>query len=165
MRLRGRPGHRFLTVATERNLVGAIPDGLDGGTALAIARTTSSKTTSLLAGTSKTTELTVLLLGLSEPVEARVTADSVVLRVDEDDLEELICRVLVHPVRVEDAERGNGATDALLGDATKRTVVLELSDTLVDGLAVDNTLGVGARNKSYGQQSYHTTRKDIAKGK
>ena len=36
--------------------------------------------------------------GLCDPVDARVTADGLVLGVDEDDLEVLVGRVLVDPV-------------------------------------------------------------------
>ena len=73
--------------------------------------------------------------GLCDPVDARVTADSLVLRVDEDDLEVLVGRVLVDPVRVEDAEVSAAAADALFGGGFERALVFELVHTLVGGLA------------------------------
>ena len=73
--------------------------------------------------------------GLCDPVDARVTADGLVLGVDEDDLEVLVGRVLVDPVRVENAEVGAPAADALFGGGFERALVLELVHTLVGGLA------------------------------
>lgn len=82
--------------------------------------------------------------GVDNPVDARVAADSLVLRVDEDNLEVLVGRVLVNPVGVEDTEVGTSATDTLLGGGLERTLVLQLADTLVGGLAVCDTLGYGS---------------------
>jgi hypothetical protein len=72
---------------------------------------------------------------VDDPVDAGVAADGLVLGVDEDDLVVLVGRVLVDPVRVEDAEVGAAAADALLGSGLERTLVLELVHTLVGGLA------------------------------
>ena len=73
--------------------------------------------------------------GLCDPVNARVATDGFVLGVDEDDLEVLVRRVLVDPVRVEDVEVGAPAADALFGSGFERALVLELVHTLVGGLA------------------------------
>lgn len=53
--------------------------------------------------------------GVADPVDPGVTANGLVLRVNEDDLVVLVRAVLVDPVRVEDAEVGAAATDALFG--------------------------------------------------
>ena len=37
---------------------------------------------------------------LDDPVDARVAADSFVLGVDQYDLEVLVCRILVDPIRI-----------------------------------------------------------------
>jgi hypothetical protein len=58
-----------------------------------------------------------------------------VLGVDKDDLVVLVRRVLVDPVRVEDAQVGAAAADTLLGGGLEGSLVLELVDTLVGGLA------------------------------
>lgn len=81
---------------------------------------------------------------VDNPVDTRVLADRVVLRVDENDLKVLVRGVLVDPVRVEHAKVGANATDALLGDGAKVALELETLDTLVHGLAVDDPLLVGA---------------------
>jgi len=98
-------------------------------------------TTGLLAGSSETTSLAVLVDGVADPVNAGITADSLVLGVNEDDLEVLVGRVLVDPVGVEDAQVGAAATDTLLSGGAEGTLVLELVDTVVGGLAVGGTLG------------------------
>ena len=92
-------------------------------------------TTGLLAGGGETASLTVLVHGVDDPVDAGVTADGLVLGVDEDDLVVLVGAVLVDPVGVEDAEVGAAAADTLLSSGLVGALVLELVDTLVCGLA------------------------------
>lgn len=74
---------------------------------------------------------TNLVHGLDNPVDAGVAADGLVLGVDEDNLVELVRRVLVYPVGVEDAEVGAAAADALLGGGAQGALVLELVDAHV----------------------------------
>ena len=52
---------------------------------------------------------------LDNPVNARITADGLVLRVDKDDLEILIGRVLIDPVGVQNPEIGAAAAHAFFG--------------------------------------------------
>jgi hypothetical protein len=92
-------------------------------------------TTGLLAGGGETASLTVLVHRVDDPVDAGVTADGLVLGVDEDDLVVLVGAVLVDPVGVEDAEVGATAADTLLSGGLESARVLELVDTLVGGLA------------------------------
>ena len=77
----------------------------------------------------------MLVDGVCDPVDAGVTADGLVLGVDEDDLVVLVGAVLVDPVGVKDAEVGAAAADTLLSGGLEGTLVLELVDTLVGGLA------------------------------
>ena len=79
--------------------------------------------------------------GVADPVDAGITADGLVLGVDEDDLEVLVGGVLVDPVGVEDAQVGAAASDTLLSGRTEGALVLELVDTVVGRLAVGGTLG------------------------
>lgn len=72
---------------------------------------------------------------VGDPVDAGITADGLVLRIDEDDLEVLVGRVLVDPVGVEDTQIGAASADTLLGGSTERALVLELVHTVVGGLA------------------------------
>ena len=73
--------------------------------------------------------------GVTDPVDAGITADGLVLGVDEDNLEVLVGGVLVDPVGVQDAQVGAAAADTLLSSRLESTLVLELVDTVVGGLA------------------------------
>jgi len=72
---------------------------------------------------------------VDDPVDAGVATDGLVLRVYENDLKVLVCRVLVDPVAVENTQIGTAAANALFGGGTEGALVLELVDTLVGGLA------------------------------
>lgn len=72
---------------------------------------------------------------LDDPVDAGITTDSLVLRVDQNDFVVLVGRILVDPVRVENAEVGATAADTLLSRRAEGTLVLQLVDTFSDGLA------------------------------
>ena len=73
--------------------------------------------------------------GVDDPVDTGILANGLVLRVNEDDLEVLVGRILVDPVRVEDAEVGATAADTLLSGGLEGSLILQLIDTLVGGLA------------------------------
>ena len=104
----------------------------------------SLETSVLLASSSETAGLSVLLLVGSDPVDSGVLGDGLVVGVNKDDLEELEGSVLTNPVRVEDSKVSAASAYSLFSDGSVRSVGLELVDTLVDGLAVDNTLGDGS---------------------
>jgi hypothetical protein len=77
---------------------------------------------------------------VNDPVDSWVFADSLVAWVDENHFVVFVGRVLVDPVRVENSQVGAAATNSLFGGGAKRSLVLELVDTLVGGLAVGGTL-------------------------
>ena len=112
----------------------ALP-GLSAASLGLVVTVTLVETTGLLAGGGKATSLAVLVDGLDDPVDTRVAADGLVLGVDEDDFVVLVGRVLVDPVRVEDSEVSAAAADTLLGGSLEGSLVLQLVDTLVGGLA------------------------------
>lgn len=95
----------------------------------------------LLASGGKTAALAVLVHRVGDPIDAGVPSDGLVAGVDADDLEVLVHTVLVDPVGVKDAEVTALAADTLLSGSTQRALVLQVVDTLVDGLAVGGTLG------------------------
>jgi hypothetical protein len=128
------PSAQRLSVAPEREGVVPLP-GLPATSGGVVVLVTTAETTALLAGGGKTTGLAVLVDGGDDPVDAGIAADGLVLGVDKDDLVVLVGRVLVDPVRVEDAQVGAAATDTLLSGALEGALVLELVDTLVGGLA------------------------------
>ena len=69
--------------------------------------------------------------------------NSLVLRVDEDNLVVLVDTVLVNPVRVEDTKVTTSATNTLFSYGTKTTLELEVVNTLADGFTVGSTFGDG----------------------
>lgn len=127
-------GARRLSVSPERQGVVTLPGLSATGSGLVVA-VALVETTRLLASSSEAAGLAVLVDGVDDPVDAGVDADGLVLGVDEDDLVVLVGRVLVDPVGVEDAEVGAAAADTLLSGGLEGSLVLELVDTLVGGLA------------------------------
>jgi len=101
------------------------------------------KATALLAGSGQSTRLAVLVDWLGDPVDASITADGLVLRVDEDDFEVFVGGVLVYPVGVQDTQVCATTADTLLGGRTERALILQLVDTLVGRLTVGSTLRSG----------------------
>jgi len=101
---------------------------------------TLAQATGLLASCSKATRFAVLVNWLDDPVDAGISADSLVLRVNEDDFVVLVGRVLVDPVGVEDSEVGATTTDTLFSGGLEGSLVLELVDTLVGGFTISSTL-------------------------
>lgn len=97
-------------------------------------------TTRLLANSSERASLTVLVDRVGNPVDTSITADSLVLGVNQDDLEVLVCGVLVHPVRIQYTQVRATAADTVLGSGPELALVLKLVNTLVSGLTVGNTL-------------------------
>ena len=95
----------------------------------------------LLAGSSKSTELSVVLLGRADPVDAWVSCDGLVGWVHKDHLVELEGSILSHPVGVEDTEVGGLASDTGLSGGLVRSSGLELADTHVSWLSVNASLG------------------------
>ena len=92
----------------------------------------------LLARGRQSTLLAVLVDRVDDPIDAWVTADGLVLRVNEDDFEVLVGTVLVDPVAVEDTQVGATATDTLLGGGLERALILELVHTMIRRLACGN---------------------------
>ena len=141
-----------LAVAPEREGVVPLP-GLPPASSGLVVAVTLAKTTALLAGGGETAALTVLVDGLDDPVDAGIATDGLVGGVDEDDFIVLVGRVLVDPVRVEDAEVGTAAADTLLGSGLEGALVLELVHTLVGGLACWRVRGLTF--VSIAQLTYH----------
>lgn len=123
-----------LPVSPQGEGVVALPGLSATGLGLGVTMTLV-ETTRTLAGGGKATGLAVLVDGGNDPVDAGIATDGLVLGVDEDDLEVLVGRILVDPVRVQDAQVSATAADTLLSSRLERALVLELVDTLVGGLA------------------------------
>ena len=94
----------------------------------------------LLAGGGEASHFSVTMLAGADPVDAGVSADSLVLGVNEDNFEELEAGILTNPVRVEHAEVGALAADTHLSDSLVGLFLLELADAVVNGLTENDTL-------------------------
>lgn len=127
-------GARHLAVAPQGQGVVPLP-GLPAAGRGLVVTVALVETARLLAGGGEAAGLAVLVHRVDDPVDAGVAADRLVLGVDEDDLVVLVGRVLVDPVRVEDAQVGAAAANTLLGGGLERTLVLELVHSLVRGFA------------------------------
>lgn len=132
--LAAAPSDARLPVAPHLHGVLPLP-GLPPAAAGVVEAVALVEATRLLAGGREAAGLAVLVHGVDDPVDAGVDADGLVLGVHEDDLVVLVGRVLVDPVRVENAEVGAAAADTLLGGRAEGALVLELVDTVVGGLA------------------------------
>ena len=129
--------------------------GLSATSSCLVVSVTLAQTARLLASSSETPGFAMLMNGVDDPADARITTDGLVLRVDEDNLEILVGGVLVDPVRVENTQVGAATSDTLLGSRLERSLVLELVHTLVGRLAC-----IGCISKNFNSQvetviSYH----------
>jgi len=84
----------------------------------------------------------MLMLRVAEPVDTRIISDSVMGRINQDNLVELVRRVLAYPVGVEDTEStADVAANPFLSNASEAASRLLLPYTLVLRFAVDDSLG------------------------
>jgi hypothetical protein len=137
-----------LSVAPERKGVVSLP-GLSAASLGLVVAVALVETARLLAGGGKAAGLAVFVDGVDDPVDAGILANGLVLGVDEDNLEVLVGRVLVDPVRVENTQVGAAAADTLLGGGLEGTLILELVHTLVGGLAYNTPSLSATRRHSF----------------
>ncbi len=104
----------------------------------------SLETSALDARSGKAASFSALVLGGGNPVDSGVTGDSLVVGVNKDYFVEFEGSILTNPVRVKNSEVSAASSNSLLSSGSVRSAGLELVDTLVDGLTVDDTLGNGS---------------------
>lgn len=125
---------RHLSVSLEVEGVVSLP-GLSASSSCLVVSVTLAQTTRFLASCGKATGFAVFVNRVDDPIDTRVSANSLVLRIDEDDLKVLVGGVLVDPVRVENTQVGAATSNTLLSSRLQGSLVLELVNTLVGGLA------------------------------
>jgi hypothetical protein len=103
---------------------------------------TLAQATRLLASCSEHTRFTVLVNRIDDPINARVTSNGLMLRVDQDDLKILICGILINPVRVEDSQICTATSHPLLSCRFQRPLVFKLIYTLVGRFSCDHNSSV-----------------------
>ena len=106
--------------------------------AVALAKLAGAATSSSLA-----TELAVSVLGVTDPVDARVAADGFVERIDHYDFVVLVDGVLVDPVGIKDTKVAKRATGTLFSDGAEVASELDLVNALVSRFAVNVAFGFG----------------------
>lgn len=129
-----------LTVAAQGQGVAALPVATAGTTNGLVEQVALADAAGLATSRGETAELAVLHGRLADPVHARIAADSLVERINTDDLVELEGGVLVNPVAVQDTQVGEAATNALLSNGLQVAGRLELVNSLRGGLGHDLTL-------------------------
>lgn len=95
----------------------------------------------LSTSSSKSSVFSSSVLGRGDPVDSGISSDCLVLGVNENDFVELEGSVLTNPVAVENSKVGCLSSDSLLSNCLVRSGGLELVDTLVNWLSVDDSLG------------------------
>lgn len=90
-----------------------------------------AQTSRFLASGCETTRFTVLVDWLDNPIDARITADGLVLRVNKNNLKILVGRILVDPVRVEYTQVRAATANTLLRGRFQGSLVLQLVHTLI----------------------------------
>jgi len=113
--------------------------------------------TNLLADTSKTTSFAALVNRIDDPIDSgiaaylenkyfrgiinveKLTTHSLVTGIDQDNFIELVDTILVHPVRVEDAQIATSSPNTLLCNGPERSLRLEMIYTVADRFAVSST--------------------------
>jgi len=127
-----------LPVAAERQGIVFLPGR---PTRSMIVTATLAQTTILFANAGKTTRFTVLVHRFRDPVNSRVTTNSFVVGVNQDNLVVLVDTILIDPVRVEDSKVTASAANSLLRNTPQTTLGFEVVNTLANGLTKSSTLG------------------------
>ena len=116
------------------------PVGSSGWSGVVSSITLLSKTSVSHTSRSETSDFSSIVFLGSDPVNSWVSSDSVVIWIDNDNLEEFRDGILSYPVGVEDSHVGASSTDLLFSDVSVRSGFLELSNTKMDWLTVNDTL-------------------------
>ena len=107
-----------------------------------------SETSVLLTGGGKSSKLSLVVLLIADPVDSGILSDGGVVWINADNLEEFVGGVLTNPVRVENSKVRALSTNLLLSNRSVGSGLLELSDTSMNWLTVDNTLMDGSLSSS-----------------
>jgi hypothetical protein len=102
--------------------------------------TLSTKTTILLSFGGETSEFSVLVHRVADPVDPWIISDGIVCRVYKDNLVVLVGRVLIEPVGVNNPKASQFATSTFLSNRSLTTLEFELCHSLVGGFTVHDTL-------------------------
>ena len=131
-----------LSLSAEAESVLPDPSGASGtsdglGTSDSLANSTR-----LLAGSSQSTQLSVLVDSSHDPVDLWISSDGRMSNIDHDHFKIFVGRVLTHPVGVEDSQSLESTANTLLSNGLKVSLRLLLLDsTRALGLTIGTSLG------------------------
>ena len=93
-----------------------------------------------LVALSKATHLSVFVDWFGDPLGVRISSDSFMERINEDNLKKFICGIFTNPVGIQDSQSPTMAPSSLLSNRLKASGKFQLVNTMVDRLAVSCTL-------------------------
>ena len=104
-----------------------------------------SEATALWAGRCQPTHLSVLVDWFGDPLGVRISSDSFMEWINEDNLKKFICGIFTNPVGIQDSQSPTMAPSSFLSNRLKNPGKFHLVNTMVDRLAVSCTL----RNRAF----------------
>src|SRR5580700_1676639 len=116
-------GSGHLTIALERQRVVLEPVAAATASFCLVVGMPLANAAVLPANRCQAARFAMLVHCLGYPVDARVAADDLVVRIDENHLVVFVRGILVDPVRVEDAEVSTAAAHALLSGGADGALV------------------------------------------
>lgn len=108
--------------------------------------------TALAACRCQPSHLPVLVHWFGDPLGVRISSDSFMEWINEDNLKEFVRGIFADPVRIQDSQSPAVASSSLFGNRLKASSKLQLVNTVMDGLAVGRTL----RNRAFAATTAHT---------
>lgn len=78
-----------------------------------------SKAAALSACRSQPSHLPMLVDWFGDPLGVRISSDSFMEWINEDNLKEFVCRIFTNPVRIQDSQSPTVASSSLLGNRLK----------------------------------------------
>ena len=108
-----------LSISSKRDGVSSKPACSVRRSDLRFSMSLNSQTSSLLASRCQTSQFSVLVDGIADPVNLGVVSDGLMASIDEDDFVVFVGSILSNPVRVEDSEATNLSTDSFFSDGSK----------------------------------------------
>lgn len=99
------------------------------------------ETSVLFTGVGKSSIFSVLMFIAGDPVDSGISSDGLVEWVNKDNLIELVGSILTNPIGVENSEILCSSSNSVFSKGSVGSCWLQLCDTLVDWLSVDNPLG------------------------
>lgn len=98
-----------------------------------------SKATTLVTCTCQSSLLPVRADWFRDPLGVRISSNSFVDWIQEDDLKELVCGISANPIRIQDSRSPTGASSLLLCSRLRLRADFELVKPMMDRLAIGRT--------------------------